>query len=198
MIGIVDYGTGNIGSLRNALTYLDIPCQISSNPQNLKQCSGLILPGVGAFQPAMEKLESLNLVPFIKDWVLTGHSLLGICLGMQLLFTESEEDSIHLGLNLIPGKVIKLKDVPRSVHIGWNRVTPEKPCTFLPSAGYAYFVHKYACKPDNPEHITGTTSYGETFPSAVQTGKVIGVQFHPEKSQTFGLNMLKRFAYGII
>jgi len=193
VIGIVNYGVGNIGSLQNALNYLDIPCTISEKSERLTKCSGLILPGVGAFSVAMDKLNSLNLVSFLKEWVSYGNPILGICLGMQLLFSESEEGELKKGLGIISGRVIKLRESFRSIHIGWNLVTPKDFNQFLPSSGYAYFIHSYACQPTIPNFVIGETTYGSVFPSVIQSGNVIGVQFHPEKSQKFGLQILSRF-----
>lgn len=193
MIGIVNYGVGNLGSLRNALDFLDIPNIVSENPGNLSECHGLILPGVGAFSPAMKKLKALNLDSYLKAWVSKGYPLLGICLGMQLLLTESEEGELHEGLGIISGRVTKMKETPRSVHIGWNLVKPKIFNRLLPFPGYAYFVHSYTCWPVVPDHVIGETTYGSIFPSFIQSGNVIGVQFHPEKSQEFGLQILLRF-----
>ena len=198
MIGIVNYGVGNIGSLRNALEYLDCPVIISENLEKLSDCKGLILPGVGAFSPAMQKLHTLNLIPFLKEWVSNGYPLLGICLGMQLLFTESEEGKLNKGLGIISGKVVKLKGSFRSIHIGWNLVTPRDSDPFLPSSGYAYFVHSYICQPIVPDLVIGETTYGSVFPSVIHSGNVSGVQFHPEKSQQFGLRILSGFRDEVI
>lgn len=197
MIGIINYGVGNIGSLQNALTFLGLQSNLSKNPDELSQYKALILPGVGAFPPAMEKLNDSGLVPFLRDWVKEKRPLLGICLGMQLLMTASEENGLTPGLGLISGQVVKLKDSPRSIHIGWNTVSPRNSNDLIPGEGYAYFVHSYACQLDNVETVIGETTYGVSFASVVRSGNVIGVQFHPEKSQKFGLAFLKRFADGI-
>ena len=196
MIGILNYSVGNIGSLQNALTFLGLRSTLSKNPDELSQCKALILPGVGAFPPAMEKLDASGLVPFLRDWAKKKRPLLGICLGMQLLMTDSEENGLTPGLDLISGQVVKLKDSPRSIHIGWNTVSPRYSNVLIPGEGYAYFVHSYACQQETPEVVAETT-YGVSFASVVRSGHVIGVQFHPEKSQQFGLAFLKRFADGI-
>ncbi len=194
MIGIIDYGIGNIGSLTNAFRFLDIPCIFSGNPKKLSECDRLILPGVGAFQPAMDVLTALQLDRFIQNWALDGKPLMGICLGMQLLLSESEENGVTSGLNIIPGKVIPIKGGDRKIHIGWNQVEPVADNSIVPSKGYAYFVHSFACKPSNKIHIAAQTEYGELFASVVQKGNVIGVQFHPEKSQDYGMGILRRFS----
>ncbi len=194
MIGIVDYGAGNTGSLRNALSFLEIPCIISGHINELSLCRGLILPGVGAFGPAMEKLRKLNLVSFLRSWADANKHLLGICLGMQLLLTESEENGITYGLDFITGRITKIKNAPRAIHIGWNLVKDSHANRTLNHNGYAYFVHSYTCRLENTKYEIGNTTYGETFTSILRRGNILGVQFHPEKSQSFALNFLKRFA----
>ncbi|MCH7612425.1 MAG: imidazole glycerol phosphate synthase subunit HisH [Candidatus Marinimicrobia bacterium] len=194
MIGIIDYGIGNIGSLTNAFRFLDIPCIYSGDQKKLSECDRLILPGVGAFQPAMDVLTTLKLDRFIQNWAMDGKHLLGICLGMQLLLSESEENGLTSGLNIIPGKVIPIKGGSRKIHIGWNQVKPVGDHSIVPSKGYAYFVHSYASKPANKTHIAAQTKYGELFASVIQKGSVIGVQFHPEKSQDYGMDILRRFS----
>ncbi len=198
MIGIVNYGAGNIASLTNALDHLGIPLVVSNSPDILANTDKLILPGVGAFGPAMDQLNQLGLSLFIKEWVNNKKPLLGICLGMQLLLSESAEDGQHDGLNIITGKVTKLSQPPRSIHIGWNKVQPRGISTALPDSGFAYFVHAYACRPHDENVVIGETEYGELFPSVLQYGNVLGVQFHPEKSQAFGLDLLRRYANGTI
>lgn len=198
MIGIVDYGVGNVGSLSNALRYLKIPCIHSPDQAKLSDCAGLILPGVGAFRPAMEKLESPQLVSFLREWAGNGLPLLGICLGMQLLLTESEEGGRHKGLALIPGKVVGIRNALRSIHMGWNLVTPKLSNRFVEESSYAYFAHSFVCQPTNPACIIGETTYGSTFPSMIRSENVTGVQFHPEKSRDFGLQILSSFAGEIV
>jgi glutamine amidotransferase len=198
MIGVVNYGVGNIGSLCNALEYLGIPYLFSRDLRKLNQCDRLILPGVGAFSPAMDALVALGLDIFLQKWAEKDRPLFGICLGMQLLFTESEEDGLSKGLNIIPGYVKRFQNAPRSIHIGWNKVIPRKSNQLIRNIGYAYFVHSYFCKPENQDHIIAESNYGDLFTAIVQVGNVFGVQFHPEKSQSFGLQILRRFNDGII
>ncbi len=195
MIGIVDYGAGNMGSLSNALTHLGIPFRLSDSPYTLSKMDKLILPGVGAFGPAIDRLNHLDLTSFLKDWSSRQRPLLGICLGMQLLLSESEENGRHKGLDIISGEVKKIKGAPRAIHIGWNHVQPSGESTALHHSGFAYFVHAFACHPVDNNVVVGTTEYGEQFPSVIQMDNVLGVQFHPEKSQAFGLDILKRFAH---
>ena len=158
MIGIVDYGAGNIGSLSNALSHLRIEHKVASSPKKLSICDGIILPGVGAFHAAMQKLEKFGLISFLKDWAISDKPFLGICLGMQLMLDFSEEDGEHDGLGLIKGKVSSLSDPPRAIHIGWNLVKPVKAFGVLQKSEYAYFVHAYACYPEDSEITIGVTN----------------------------------------
>lgn len=198
MIGIVDYGAGNIGSLSNALAYLHIEHKVTSNPEKLSRCDGIILPGVGAFQAAIQKLEKFGLISFLQDWAESGKPFLGICLGMQLMLEASEEDGEHQGLGLIQGKVLPLYGAPRSIHIGWNLVKPARPHNSLERPEYAYFVHAFACHLEDSEITVGVTTYGQEFTSMFRSRNIIGVQFHPEKSQVFGLKLLKEFSHKFI
>ena len=198
MIGIVDYGAGNIGSLSNALSHLRIEHKVASAPEKLSLCDAIILPGVGAFHAAIQKLEKFGLISFLKDWAISDKPFLGICLGMQLMLDLSEEDGKHDGLGLIKGKVSSLSDPPRSIHIGWNLVKPVKEFGVLQKTEYAYFVHAYACYPEDSEITVGVTKYGDEFTSIFKKRNMIGVQFHPEKSQMFGLKLLKEFSDKII
>jgi len=199
MIGVVDYGTGNIGSLGNALATLNLPFVHSADREKLAACDWLLLPGVGAFGPARESLADTGLIPFVSEWVAADKRLLGICLGMQLLFTWSEERGRHQGLDLIPGQVVKIKGAPRTVHMGWNEVTAADGINSLvPAPGYAYFVHSFHCVPDDPAAVVAWTDYGGPVAAVVHQGSTVGVQFHPEKSQRFGLDLLLRFNDGDI
>ncbi|MFQ6677604.1 MAG: imidazole glycerol phosphate synthase subunit HisH [Fidelibacterota bacterium] len=198
MIGIIDYGIGNIGSLTNAFRRLNISCLVSGNSKELNQCDQLVLPGVGAFRPAMNMLSTLRLGPFIYTWGMEGKPILGICLGMQLLFSESMENGLTSGLDIIPGTVSPLIGGKRKIHIGWNQVKPTQNYSRFQTPGYAYFVHSFICRPAEESHIIAETEYGSIFPSMVQKGNVIGVQFHPEKSQEFGMEILRRFSVEFI
>ncbi len=193
MIGLVDYGVGNIGSLRFAFDRIGLPVTVSREPEVLDMCDGILLPGVGAFAPAAERLIELELVRYLRDWAAKGRSLLGICLGMQLLFERSEEGRPAPGLGLLSGTVTKLATTNRSSHVGWNRVVDTR--SNMPSH-YAYFVHSYACHPSDLAIVQATTTYGATFPAIVTRQNVSGCQFHPEKSGEFGLDILRRWARG--
>ena len=195
-IGMVDYGVGNVGSLGNALRFLELPFVLSADPGELDRCDRLILPGVGAFGPAMERLRGCRLDGFLLEWAASGRRLLGICLGMQLLLTDSSERGRYTGLGLIPGQVEKIRGAPREVHMGWNEVIPRHDNHFVPRPGYAYFVHSYHCVPDDPAVVVADTSYGGSLAALIRNDNVLGVQFHPEKSQEFGLDILQRFANG--
>ncbi|MBA7679033.1 Imidazole glycerol phosphate synthase subunit HisH [subsurface metagenome] len=196
MIGMVDYGVGNVGSLGNALRHLELPFVLSADHDELNRCENLILPGVGAFGPAMERLRSCRLDGFLLEWAASGKPLLGICLGLQLLLSASREHGKHTGLGLIPGQVRKIRGAPREVHMGWNKVIPRHDNHLVPRPGYAYFVHSYHCVPDDPTVVIADTSYGGPLAAAIRKDNVLGVQFHPEKSQEYGLDILRRFANG--
>jgi len=195
-IGLVNYGVGNTGSLGNALRYLGVPFVLSADPNELDRCEGLILPGVGAFGPAIERLRSCRLDGFILEWAASGKPLLGICLGMQLLLSTSRERGQYIGLGLIPGQVEKIRRAPREVHMGWNKVIPRRNSYLVPRPGYAYFVHSYHCVPDDQERVVAYTCYGSSLAAVIRKDNVLGVQFHPEKSREYGLNILRRFADG--
>ncbi len=193
---MVNYGVGNVGSLGNVLRFLDLPFVLSADPSELARCEQLILPGVGAFAPAMERLDQSGLIPFLQVWAASGKPLLGICLGMQLLFSASEERGQHTGLGLIRGQVKKIRGAPREVHMGWNQVAPTGPSRLIPEPGYGYFVHSYHCVLDDPKGMVASTVYGETIAAVVRQENILGIQFHPEKSQDYGLGILRRFARG--
>lgn len=198
MIAIINYRAGNLQNLKNALDFLGEESMIVDSPEMLAGASKIILPGVGAFGPAMENLQKYGFVEPIKEAVKAGKSLLGICLGMQLLFTKSFEDGEHEGLGLIPGEVRRFThDDLKIPQMGWNNVTfnnPEEP--LLKGAHkkpWYYFVHSYACYPSDPTNNLGETDYGDLFCSVAKKDKVYGVQFHPEKSQDDGLGLIKNF-----
>lgn len=200
MIGIVDYGMGNLFSVSEALKRLDIPFFVSEKPEELAKADGLILPGVGAFKDAMVILNASGISPFIRDYVQTGKPLLGICLGMQLLFEESEEGGLSKGLGLLPGRVEKFLgtsegETYKVPHMGWNRLewVNLSPITKELEEDYAYFVHSYYVKTDNPEIIIGKASYYEEVPAVVGKDNIFGMQFHPEKSSILGVQLLTNF-----
>lgn len=197
-IDIIDYGMGNLQSVRNALERIGCEVRISSEPAALADADALILPGVGAFGEAMNNLQQRNLVEPLQRAVLDeGKPLLGICLGMQLLADSSDERGNYRGLSLIPGQIRKIpvSGGHRLPHIGWNGVSVHK-CDPLfrdiHEGGDFYFVHSYRFECD-PAYIVGTTDYGTDITAAVQKERIFGVQFHPERSQHKGLRLLRNF-----
>jgi glutamine amidotransferase len=200
MIAIIDYGMGNLYSLSQALQRLGHAYVITSDAEEIQQADKLILPGVGAFGDAMQELSERNLVSLLTTEAISGKPLLGICLGMQLLFTSSDEHGYHSGLNILSGHVEKLTlDLPIP-HMGWNWLYFRHPHPLLRNLdeGHVYFVHSYHVKADNQEDIIATTEYGESITAVVARNNVIGMQFHPEKSGPLGMQLLHQFAKGRI
>ena len=196
MIGIIDYGAGNLMSVSNALKSLGLPHQISRERETLAACDKLILPGVGAFPYAMKSLREAGLVDFIRDECGRGKPLLGICLGMQMLFDDSDELEPTAGLGLIPGRVTLIRTEEKLPCIGWNALRYHHPCPLLdgvPEGTYVYFVHSYCGHPAREEDLIATADYGEPVTALTGHGVVFGAQFHPEKSGDLGLRMLKNF-----
>jgi glutamine amidotransferase len=197
-IAVIDYRMGNRRSVEKALERVGASAAITADHDELRAADGLVLPGVGAFPQAMRNLEALGLPDLIRGLVADGVPLLGICLGMQLLFDDSDELGRGDGLGLIPGTVTRLQTGGLRVpHIGWNEVRFERPSPLtadLPGAGAPFYhVHSYAARPSDPDTVLGTTEYGERFATIVSHGSVSGVQFHPEKSSRDGLRMLDAF-----
>lgn len=198
-IAVIDYGMGNRRSVEKALERVGAAASITSDRRELLEADGLVLPGVGAFPLAMRNLRSLGLDELIRRRVADGIPLLGICLGMQLLFESSEELEATDGLGLVAGNVTELRtDGLRVPHIGWNDVRFDRSSALtaqLPEAGCPYYhVHSYAARPADSADVVGTTEYGERFVTIVERGLVSGVQFHPEKSSAHGLQLLSNFA----
>lgn len=197
MTTIIDYGAGNLFSVRNALNYLGCENQVSSDKNDIFNADRLILPGVGAFGDAMDKLRDSELIDVIKQEAIR-KPFLGICLGMQLLFEESYEFGKHKGLGLIPGAV-KLMEPEGDLAIpqmGWNALEFNKPCPLLKDVAegsYVYFVHSYAAVCPDP-YVSAYTDYGGKVTALVGSGNIFGAQFHPEKSGETGLKILKNFA----
>ncbi len=200
MIGIVDYNMGNLASVKNAFSVLGEEVVVESDPGKLTEYDKLILPGVGAFGDAMEHLQVNGMDEAVKEYAKTGKYMLGICLGMQLLFDSSEEFGSNEGLGLIPGKVVGF-DTSRFTHplkvphMGWNRMFTKDHPLFrgMDQEHYLYFVHSFHAVCANEENIIGETEYGYRFSSAVQHGNILGIQPHPEKSHKNGLTILKNF-----
>ena len=197
---IIDYGMGNLRNVQKAFEYIGVEGTISSRADDLDRAAGLVLPGVGAFGDAMHNLDAAGLTDPIRRAVARGTPLLGICLGLQLLFDGSEEMGEHVGLGLLPGRVVRFGDQLKVPHIGWNQldIAPDKERSPLlegiPDHSYAYFVHSYYAVPADPACVLCTTMYGLPFASVVGQGNVFGAQPHPEKSQEIGLRILCNYA----
>jgi len=197
LIKIIDYGVGNLRSVQKALETLGYEVEITNNPVKLKEAGGLILPGVGAFGDAMLNLQQSGLLEVIQESIDQGKPFLGICLGLQLLLSESDEsDIVTKGLGLFPGKVEKLPPTLKVPHMGWNQLYfPQENPLFanIAEGSFVYFVHSYYVKPNDKETIIATTPYGLNVPAALARDNVYAVQFHPEKSRDVGLKILKNF-----
>jgi glutamine amidotransferase len=201
MIVIIDYGMGNLKSVENAFTKVGYKTVITADLNQIKKASALVLPGVGAFRDAIKFLKDKKIDKELIKAIKAGKPFLGICLGMQLLFSFSEEGGFFNGLNIISGKVRRFSDSVKCPHLGWNKIkftsnsNNNKNPVFrdIPDKSHFYFVHSYFCEPDNQETVSSTTDYGLVFPSSIREGNLFGVQFHPEKSSTSGLKILKNF-----
>ena len=194
---IIDYGMGNLRSVEKALMAVGDQAVISEDPEVVRHSDRLILPGVGAFGDAMSNLKQSGLDLAIRDAVAEGKPLLGLCLGLELLFSESEEFGRHEGLNLIPGHVRKFEETALRVpHVGWNQIESLRPDPLLenlPDGSYFYFVHSFFVEPDRSDDALAWTNYGGPFCSIARHENVWGAQFHPEKSQDAGKRLLRNF-----
>lgn len=202
LIAIVDYGAGNLGSVDKALRYLGAPARIVSDPVDVLRADAVVLPGVGAFEHCMRGLRARSLDQAVRAFIESGKPFLGICIGMQMLFEFSEEGGGVPGLGILRGKVVRFQregsrtglKIP---HMGWNDLRICKPCPLLDGLGsmpVVYFVHSYYPVPEDTGVVVSTTDYGGPFCSAVQYGNVFATQFHPEKSGSTGLSILRNFA----
>jgi len=201
MIALIDYGIGNLRSVQKALEHVGAEVQLTENPAVIVAADKVVLPGVGAFGDGMKGLRARGLVDVVREVATRGTPLLGICVGMQVLFEVGEERGEHEGLGILPGRVrqFQISDfgfqnlkIPQT---GWNQIEPQKDSPLfagLPRGAYAYFNHGYYCAA-RPEDTLATTDYGGLYPSVVGRGRVYGIQFHPEKSQRVGLLLLKNF-----
>ncbi len=196
-IAILDYGMGNLRSVEKAVEHVGADPVRTSDLKVAGEADGLILPGVGAFPEAMARLQSLEMDAFVQDWVAKRQPLLGICLGMQLLFEDSTELGGSTGLGVVPGHVTSLESNGFKLpHIGWEPLQSERSSRFLdglPDSPSFYFVHTFVARPAEPHDVIGTAGHGEQFAAIVERDRVWGVQFHPEKSSTSGLRLLATF-----
>lgn len=200
MIAIVDYGVGNLFSLNSSLELIGVESVVTADKAVLRSADKILLPGVGAFEDAAKKLRESGLADLIKELAAAGKPLLGICLGMQMLFEKSYEYGEHTGLGLIPGNVRPIRDVIpadyKIPHIGWNdlHLKQESPIfKYISQGDCVYFVHSFYAA-DCDDHVVATAEYGAELTAAVARGNVYGCQFHPEKSGNAGLSILKAFA----
>jgi glutamine amidotransferase len=195
MIAIVDYGLGNLGSVTKAFRRFGAETVLTDDPDTLRRADALVMPGDGAFGATMDEVRRRGLVPVLTAAAAAGTPILGICIGMQILFDESEEHGLHHGLGLLPGRVRRFEGPLVVPHMGWNRLLPQGEPPLLAGiapGSHVYFVHSYWC--DTPDaFVLARTDYGVAFPAAVGKGNVLGLQFHPEKSQGVGLQIVENF-----
>ena len=194
MIGVIDYGAGNLKSVANALDRLGRNYRICSEMKHLADVDSLVLPGVGQFASAMRQLSANGLIDGLRDWGGEGRPIVGICLGLQILFATSDEAPGVPGLGLIPGRIVRL-DAVKVPHMGWNRLRVVRETEWLTEAEmqHFYFAHGYAAEPESSEHVSAVTDIdGKDIPAAIECGAIRAVQFHPEKSAEAGAAVLER------
>jgi imidazole glycerol-phosphate synthase subunit HisH len=199
VIAIVDYGIGNLGSVTKGFRRAGAEVELTGDPAVLRRADALVLPGDGAFGATMAEIEKRGLVPLLREAVAAGTPLIGICIGMQLLFEESEEHGRHLGLGFLPGRVRRFDDSLTVPHMGWNSLRARRAHPLLDGVAdgaHVYFVHSYYC--EAPEDVViATSDYGRDFAAIVGRGPVLGLQFHPEKSQAVGQRLVANFVAGV-
>src|SRR4030067_197500 len=197
MIAIVDYGMGNLRSVEKGFLKVGIDVVVTNKPEIIEKADGIVLPGVGAFKDCMRELSNLRLTDAIVNAIRNGKPYLGICLGLQVLFSESEEFGRCRGLDIFKGKVVRFLDSNLKIpHMGWNEIKIEKNNPLLDGIldkSYLYFVHSFYVMPEDDSIISTTTDYGINFTSMIYSGNIFATQFHPEKSQKVGLTILKNF-----
>jgi glutamine amidotransferase len=200
VIALLDYGSGNLRSVHKALLQVGADVRIARTPAEMKDARAVVLPGVGAFDDCMHAMEKQDILSGARDFIATGRPFLGICVGYQALFERSEEfNSCAAGLGVFPGKVVRFNGSPvlKVPQIGWNQLEIQRTeCPLyagIPSGSYVYFVHSFFPRPQDPAIVATTTEYGEAFASSVWRDNVFGTQFHPEKSQKIGLQLLANF-----
>jgi glutamine amidotransferase len=198
MIAIIDYGMGNLRSVHKAFEAVEHQAVVTRDVATIQNASHVVLPGVGAFGDCMANLERYRLIEPIRSSIQSGKPFLGICLGLQVLFSESEEFGLHKGLGIIPGKVKRFRVDPtlKVPHMGWNQVNFQRACPLydgIADGAHWYFVHSYFVDPEDQEMVATTTPYGSSFVSSIWRENLIACQFHPEKSQTVGLRLIRNF-----
>ena len=201
MIAVVDYGAGNLHSIQRALERQGLAVRIIDAPGALDGAQALVVPGDGAFGPAMARLRALGFVNPLRSYVRAGRPFLGVCLGMQLLFEQSEEGGVHEGLGILPGHVVRLPDGVKIPHMGWNQLRLLHPSPLLEGVeaeAYVYFVHSFHPVPDDPALVAATTEYGGDIAAVVGRQNLWATQFHPEKSGPVGIQILANFARWVV
>ena len=196
-VAIIDYGVGNLRSVEKAFAATDCEAIVSSNETDLRTAGKLVLPGVGAFGACMRALRERGFDELVRERVEEGTPLLGVCVGMQMLFEESDEFGATPGLGLLPGRVRRFSEELVVPHVGWNRIQQRQSHALfedVANGSFFYFVHSYYCEPFDKSVVTGETEYGVKYASVVAKDNICGVQFHPEKSQDAGLRLLQNFA----
>lgn len=196
-ITIIDYGVGNLRSVEKAFAATDCEAIVSSKETDLRAAQKLVLPGVGAFGACMRALSERGFDELVRERVEAGTPLLGVCVGMQILFEESDEFGATPGLGLLPGRVRRFSDELVVPHVGWNRIQQRQSHVLfdgVANGSFFYFVHSYYCEPEDKSVVAGETEYGSNYASVVAKDNICGVQFHPEKSQDAGLRLLQNFA----
>jgi glutamine amidotransferase len=204
MIVIMDYGRGNLWSVQNGFAQVGAQVQVSADPDVIARADGVVFPGVGAFRDCMHNLQARGLEPVLREVIGAGRPVLAICVGMQVLLTDSEEFGLSPGLGIIAGHVRRFPEAyaaqtPRLKvpHMGWNQLYMRRSCPLLegiPDGAFTYFVHSYYAVPTAPDVVVASTEYGLDFASVLWQDNLYATQFHPEKSQTYGLRLLRNFA----
>lgn len=195
-ITIVDYDVGNFRNVQKAFQTIGADAEITNSAKAVNSARAVVLPGVAAFGDAINNLRERNLDQPVLNAVKAGKPVLGICVGLQLLFDESEEMGRHLGLGILPGKIVRFPETLTVPHMGWNQIEPERDHPLLKNidpGDFAYFAHSYYAAPASTDHVIAYTNYGQPYPSIVGKDNVCAIQFHPEKSQQVGLQILKNF-----
>lgn len=199
-IAIIDYGIGNLRSVEKAFTAQGIDAAVTRDEKTLRAADKLVLLGVGAFGYAMQSLRALGFDELVLEAAKAGKPIIGLCVGLQMMFEEGHEFGVHKGLGLLPGKVVKFPEKLHVPHIGWNQVELQEKATNHPifqgleDQSFFYFVHSFYCEPTDESCVLGKTDYGMKYASICGRNNIVGVQFHPEKSQATGLRLLKNFA----